>query len=139
MSDQAMNLITVVVATVVILGIIIGLIFFIVIPNLDNVELNKRVEFACTTYQGKIGCEGTACRSTYTPTACESLLRSVKYTIDDGKVSLFETCNGIGITDPRDCHVRCCGLQIGGKSGQCKEGGICDPGLTCENSKCVPS
>ncbi|MFH0890208.1 MAG: hypothetical protein V1836_03665 [Candidatus Aenigmatarchaeota archaeon] len=107
MPEQGIDLMMVVVGTIVLLAVIIGLVFLGVIGPIDSTKKGRNMEFACTQYQGEIGCARSECTTAYDSTACRILLANTKYGANS--ISVWETCNSIGINDPKNCHIRCCG------------------------------
>ncbi len=137
MSEEAINIPMVVVGLLAIAAIIIGLIMAGVMPGINSAKKDRDLEMACTGYQAGFGCGNAACGQSYSDAACKTLLATAQLSVKDGVTDLWKICQEVGLADPRDCHIRCCGIAEGGKGGACKKGGVCDAGLRCVSKKCV--
>ncbi len=140
MPAQGINLAMVVLIGVVLLGVILGIVFVFIIPNLNSVKQGSSMEFACTTYQGGVGCANNVCGAGYQESTCKNLLKSVEITLKGEKINLWEQCGKAGITDPKNCQIRCCGVLAVGAGGQCGSETVkCAGGLKCDDAtkKCV--
>ncbi|MBI1972154.1 MAG: hypothetical protein HYS53_02535 [Candidatus Aenigmarchaeota archaeon] len=140
MPEREINLATVVVIGVVLLAVILGIVFVFVIPNLNSAKQGGNLEFACATYQGGVGCANSACGVNYEETACKKVLDDSEITLKGEKINLWEQCNKAGITDPKNCQIRCCGVLAVGVDSACGSYTVkCATGLKCDDSakKCV--
>ncbi len=139
MSEEAVNVPMVVVGMLAIAAIIIGLLMAGVMPGIDSVKKNRDLEMACTGYTAEVGCNNAACTTGYDEARCKAALQTNKITLKGGTTDLWKMCQEVGLANPRDCQIRCCGTIIVGSGAACGNGVACDTGLRCDGSteKCV--
>ncbi len=140
MPGQEISLAQVVLIGVILLAVILGILFVFIIPNINTVKQSGSLEFACATYQGDVGCGGNACGINYEEPACMEILEKVEIEVKGVNINLWKTCQDAGISDPKNCHIRCCGILIAARGASCNGDTVkCATGLKCDAAakKCV--
>ncbi|MBI2085153.1 MAG: hypothetical protein HYT71_01420 [Candidatus Aenigmarchaeota archaeon] len=135
MPEREINLAQFVMIGIILLAVILGIVFVFIVPNINKTKESGMLDFACTAYQGDIGCNNKACGADYTDEGCEKLLRGVSMDIKNEKIILWTQCDGAGITEAKSCHLRCCGMAIAGRGDPCNDETVkCASGLKCDLS-----
>jgi len=140
MPEREISLAQVVLIGIILLAVILGIVFVFIIPNINTVKQSGSLEFACTTYQGDIGCSNSACGINYEEAACTKLLQGVEIKVNDDTIKLWNECGQAGITSGKNCHIRCCGILAAVKGAACNDVTVkCSAGLKCDatTKKCI--
>ncbi|MBI3413678.1 MAG: hypothetical protein HY051_06415 [Candidatus Aenigmarchaeota archaeon] len=140
MPEREISLAQVVLIGIILLAVILGIVFVFIIPNINTVKQSGTLEFACTTYQGDFGCNNKVCGADYEESACKTLLQGVGIKVKDENIKLWKECGLAGITDAKNCHIRCCGILAAGKGAACNDLTVkCSAGLKCDagTKKCI--
>ncbi len=133
MPEREINLAQVVLIGMVLLAVILGIVFAFIVPTVNKTKQSGMLDFACTAYQGDIGCNNKVCGVDYTDADCEKLLKTVSIDIKNEKIKLWDQCDGVGISDAKSCHLKCCGMAIVGRDNPCNEETVkCASGLKCD-------